>query len=168
MNPRKLVDRLMGWCPGYERASRFIPDRDISDKAVSVSLLAVLVTVIFSGAFSGVFRFMVILFTALVAVPVCWNVLRGEKAGGQEHTYVDPTVKPTPTERFGEFKIEGPGAEIGIYGPTRSSDRFYTGLMINREWLHPDILWYRKLLDRMKGSVERDEREATHEKESEH
>jgi hypothetical protein len=22
--------------------------------------------------------------------------------------------------------------------------------MINREWLHPDILWYRKLLDRMK------------------
>gem|GEM_PF-2145721 len=162
MNLRRVSDRLIGWCPGYASASRFIPDRDVSDKAVAVSLLAVLATIIFSGVFSGMFRFIVILFTALVAVPVCWNVLRGEKAGGQEHTYKDPSIRPTPTEEFGEFKIEGPGAEVPIYGPTRSTDRFYTGLMINREWLHPDIIWYRKLLDRMKGSKEKDEREALH------
>jgi hypothetical protein len=119
MNLRKLSDRLVGWCPGYESASRFIPEKDVSDKAAAVSFLAVLVTIIFSGAFSGVFRFIVILFTALIAVPVCWNVLREGKAGDQEHTYSDPSVKPTPTERFGEFKIEGPGAEAGVYGPTR-------------------------------------------------
>ena len=29
MNPRTLADRYMGWCPGYESASRFVPDRDI-------------------------------------------------------------------------------------------------------------------------------------------
>ena len=125
-----------------------------------MSLLAVLVTIIFSGAFSGVFRFIVILFTVLIAVPVCWNVLRKAKAGDQEHTYGDPSIKPTPSERFGEFKIEGPGAEAGVYGPTRSSDRFYTGLMINREWLHPDILWYRKLLDRMKTTKKKKNGEA--------
>lgn len=145
-----MCQKYLGWCPGFESASRLVPERDISDKAVAVSFLVVMVTIIFSGAFSGVFRFMVILFTALVAVPVCWNVLRKEKAGDQEHTYRDPSIRPTPSEKFGEFKIDGPGAEIGIYGPTRSSDRFYTGLMINREWLHPDILWYRKLLNRKK------------------
>ena len=167
MNLRRMSDRLVRWCPGYESASRFIPDRDISDKAVAVSLLAVLVTIIFSGVFSGVFRFAVILFTALVAVPVCWNVFRGEKAGDQEHTYGDPSVRPTPTERFGEFKVEGPGAEAGVYGPTRSSDRFYTGLMVNREWLHPDILWYRKLLDRMKATKRKEGGEAAHGADSE-
>ena len=161
-----MCQRYLGWCPGFESASRLVPERDINDKAVAVSLLTVLVTIIFSGAFSGVFRFIVILFTALIAVPVCWNVLREGKAGGQEHTYVDPTVKPTPTEKFGEFKIDGPGAENGIYGPTRSSDRFYTGLMINREWLHPDILWYRKLLDRMKASKRKKDREVTHKTDS--
>ena len=163
MNLRKLSDRLVGWCPGYESASRFIPEKDVSDKAVAVSFLAVLVTIIFSGAFSGVFRFIVILFTALIAVPVCWNVLREEKAGDQEHTYGDPSVKPTPTERFGEFKIDGPGAEIGIYGPTRSSDSFYTGLTINREWLHPDNAWYKKHLDRKKETKKKEGRKATHE-----
>ena len=166
MNLRRFSDRLIGWCPGYERASRFIPDRDVSDKAAAVSLLAVLVTIIFSGVFSGIFRFIVILFTALVAVPVCWNVLRGEKAGDQEHTYKDPSIKPVPTEKFGEFKIEGPDAEVGVYAPTRSSDRFYTGLTINREWLHPDILWYRKLLDRMKRTNKNGSREAIHGAES--
>jgi hypothetical protein len=122
----------------------------------------VLVTIIFSGAFSGVFWFIVILFTALIAVPVCWNVLREGKAGDQEHTYSDPSVKPTPTERFGEFKIEGPGAEAGVYGPTRSSDTFYTRLTINREWLHPDILWYKEHLDRMKETKKNGSREVIH------
>jgi len=143
----------MGWCPGYENASRLIPDKDVSDKVAAVSFLAVLVTIIFSGTFSGVFRFIVILFTALIAVPVCWNVLREDKAGDQEHTYRDPSVKPVPSERFGEFKIDGPGAEIGIYGPTRSSDGFYTGLTVNREWLHPDNVWYKKHLDEKKSKT---------------
>jgi hypothetical protein len=155
MNIRKLSDRLMGWCPGYENASRLIPDKDVSDKVAAVSFLAVLVTIIFSGTFSGVFRFIVILFTALIAVPVCWNVLREDKAGDQEHTYRDPSVKPVPSERFGEFKIEGPSAEIGIYGPTRSSDGFYTGLTINREWLHPDNVWYMEHLDKKKSKTEK-------------
>jgi hypothetical protein len=31
MNLRRLSERLVGWCPGYEGASRFIPDKDVSD-----------------------------------------------------------------------------------------------------------------------------------------
>jgi len=155
VNLRELSDRLIGWCPGYDNASRFIPDKDVSDKAAAVSLLAVLVTVIFSGAFSGVFRFIVILFTALIAVPVCWSVLREQKAGDQEHTYRDPSIKPVPSEKFGEFKIDGPGAEIGIYGPARSSDGFYTGLTINREWLHPDNVWYKEHLGKKKSKTKK-------------
>jgi hypothetical protein len=128
--------------------------KSIIRKGAAVVFTAAMMLAIFSGAFSGVTRFILLLFTALVGVPLCWLMLRGEKASGREHTYRDPTAKPTPTERFGEFKVEGPGAEAGIYGPTRSSDRFYTGLMINREWLHPDILWYRKLLNRMRKEKE--------------
>jgi len=125
-------------------------------KGAAVVFTAAMVLASFSGAFSGAAKMLLILFTALVGVPLCWLTLRGEKASDRERTYVDPSVRPTPTERFGEFKVEGPNAEAGVYGPTRSSDRFYTGLMINREWLHPDILWYRKLLDRMKDPKKKD------------
>jgi hypothetical protein len=127
---------------------------DAAKKWAAVAFTAAMALTIFSGTFSGVVRFILILFTALVGVPLCWIALRGEKAGGQEYTYGDPSIKPTPTERFGEFKVEGPNAEAGVYGPIRSSDRFFTGLMINREWLHPDILWYRKLLNRMRKEKE--------------
>lgn len=113
-----------------------------------------MVLIIFSGVLSGVLRFLFILFTALVGVPLCWVMFRGEKAGDQEHTYDDPSVKPTPTEKFGEFKIEGPGAEAGVYGPTRSSNRFFTGLMVNREWLHPDNVWYKEHLKKKQEKAE--------------
>jgi len=70
--------------------------KDAVKKGAAVVFKAAMVLAIFSGAFSGVTRFILILFAALVGVPLCWVALRGEKAGGQEHTYRDPSVKPRP------------------------------------------------------------------------
>ena len=147
----------MGWCPGYESAAEFIPDRDVNDKAVGAAFIVVMLTIIFSPTFSGVFRFALMVVTAFIGVPATWIAFRGEKAGYQEGTYPDPSVKPTPSERFGEFKIDGPLAELPVYGPTRSSLDYYTDMTIEREWLHPDILKLRELQEKRRKEAEENE-----------
>jgi len=59
--------------------------------------------IIFSPAFDGIFRFILMVFTAFIGVPAAWIILRGEKAGDQDHTYPNKATRPTPTEKFGEF-----------------------------------------------------------------
>ena len=93
---------------------------------------------------NGIIRFIIIAFAAFIGLPACWIKLRGEKAGPQEGTYPDPTKKSLPSEKFGEFNLDSPSAEASAYGPSRSSAGYNTDMMISREWLHPDILWYRK------------------------
>lgn len=66
-------------------------------------------------------------------------------------------MKPTPSERFGEFKIDGSGAEAPVYGPTRSSLDYYTDITIEREWLHPDILKLRELQQKRRKKAEEKE-----------
>ncbi|HUV55096.1 MAG TPA: hypothetical protein VMW03_07820 [Candidatus Krumholzibacteriaceae bacterium] len=154
MNLRKLTLRYMGWCPGYDSASRFVPDRDIGGRAVAAAFTAVMLIIIFSPAFNGLFRFALMVVTAFIGVPATWIAFRGEKAGYQKGTYPDPSVKPTPSERFGEFKIDGPLAEAPVYGPTRSSLDYYTDMTMEREWLHPDILKLRELQEEEEESRE--------------
>jgi len=112
---------------------------------VGIAFLVVMLTIIFSPAFKGIFRFILMVFTAFIGAPAVWIIFRGDKAGDQEHTYLDQATRPTPSEEFGEFKIDGPGAEAPVYGPTRSTADYYTDMTIEREWLHPDILKLREL-----------------------
>jgi len=145
MNLRKAFTKTFGWCPGYETASKLIPDSDVNDKAVGAAFLVVMLTIIFSPAFNGIFRFVLMVLTAFIGVPAVWIIFRGDKAGGQEHTYPDQSVRPTPSEKFGTFKIEGPGAEAPVFGPSRSTAGYYTSITMEREWLHPDILKVREM-----------------------
>ena len=133
MNLRKAFTKTFGWCLGYETASKLIPDRDVNDKAVGAAFIMLMLYIIFFSAFPGMFRFVLMVFTAFIGAPAVWIIFRGDKAGGQEHTYPDQAVRPTPSEEFGEFKIDGPLAD------------YYTEMTIAREWLHPDIFDMRKM-----------------------
>ncbi len=138
-------------------ASRFIPDVEVNVKAVGVAYIVLALAIIFSPAFDGIFRFILMVFTAFIGVPAAWIILRGEKAGDQDHTYPNKATRPTPTEKFGEFKIDGPLAEAPVYGPTRSSLDYSTDMTIEREWLHPDILKLRELQEeRRRKTVEKE------------
>ena len=81
MKLEKLTRIYFGWCPGYESASRFIPDRDVNGKAVGAAFIVVMLTIIFSPAFNGIFRFILMVFTAFIGAPAVWIIIRGEKAG---------------------------------------------------------------------------------------
>ena len=155
---RALTLRYMGWCPGVRSAARFIPDRDVNDKAVALAFLVVMFTIIFSPAFNGIFRFVLMVFTAFIGAPAVWIIFRGDKVGGQEHTYPDQAVRPTPSEEFGTFKIDGPLAEAPVYGPTRSSLEYYTNMTIAREWLHPDIFDVRERQEERRMKAEEKEK----------
>jgi len=158
MNLRVLTQKYMGWCPGVESAARFIPDRDVNDKAVGAAFIMLMLYIIFFSAFPGMFRFVVMAFTAFIGAPAVWIIFRGDKAGDQEHTYPDQAVRPTPSEKFGTFKIDGPLAEAPVYGPTRSSASYYTAITTEREWLHPDILKLRELQAERRRKAEEKER----------
>ena len=143
MNLRASFIKYLSWCPGYENASRFIPNRDIAGETVAILASAIMIILAFSNL-NGVIRFIIIAFSAFIGIPACWIKLRGEKAGPQEGTYPDPSEKPVPQEEFGEFNLDSSGAEAPVYGPSRSGASYNKDMMISREWLHPDILWYRK------------------------
>ena len=81
MKLEKLARIYFGWCPGYDSASTFIPDRDVNGKAVGAAFLVVMLTIIFSPAFNGIFRFILMVFTAFIGAPAVWIVFRGDKAG---------------------------------------------------------------------------------------
>jgi len=87
---RTFTLRIMGWCPGYDSASRFVPDRDIGGRAVAAAFTAVMLIIIFSPAFNGLFRFALMVVTAFIGVPATWIAFRGEKAGDQEATTLTP------------------------------------------------------------------------------
>ena len=90
LNLRTLADRYMRWCPGYENASRFIPDRDIGGRAVAAAFTAVMLIIIFSPAFNGLFRFALMVVTAFIGVPATWIAFRGRRRG----TRRAPTLTP--------------------------------------------------------------------------
>ncbi len=43
MNPRTTFKAILGWCPGFQSASRFLPDREISDKRIALSAIVLIV-----------------------------------------------------------------------------------------------------------------------------
>jgi hypothetical protein len=142
MNPNILFKKYLGWCPGAEAASKFVPDHDIAGETIAIFASALMLIISFSSL-KGVLRFIVMAFAAFIGVPACWIKLRGEKAGPQEGTYPENKDLP-PSEPFGEFNLDSPSAEASVYGPSRSTAEYNKDMMISREWLHPDILWYRK------------------------
>ena len=143
MNLKAVFDKYLGWCPGYENASRFIPDRDIAGETIAIFASTVMMILAFSNL-NGVIRFIIITFSAFIGIPTCWIKLRGEKAGPQEGTYPDTAERPLPHEEFGEFNLDSPDAEAPVFGPSRSGADYNKDMMISREWLHPDILWFKK------------------------
>ena len=165
MNLRKAFTNTFGWCPGYETASKLIPDRDVNDKVLGAAFIMLMLYIIFLSAFNGIFRFVLMVFTAFIGAPAVWIIFRGDKVGGQEHTYPDQAVRPTPSEKFGTFKIDGPLAEAPVYGPTRSSLDYYTDMTIAREWLHPDIFDVRERQEERRRKAE--EKEKPEEKKTE-
>ena len=143
MNPRIFLKKYLSWCPGIESASKFVPDRDIAGETIAIFSTALMLIIAFSSL-NGILRFIVIAFSAFIGIPACWIKLRGDKAGPQEGTYPEPVKEPLPSEEFGEFNLDSPSAEASVFGPSRSYAGYNRDMYIQREWLHPDILWYRK------------------------
>jgi hypothetical protein len=140
--------RLVAASPGYDSAEKFIPNRNIGAKTLAVYfvllLLAVVVVFPFEPYTSQAYiRFLVMAFMAFIGVPLMWRILREEMAGDQEGTYSEPSGE-TPSEKFGEFNLDSPAAEAPVFGPSRSSAGYNAEYLMEREWLHPDILWYKR------------------------
>ena len=38
MNPRVTFRAILGWCPGFESASRFLPDKEVSNRRIALSI----------------------------------------------------------------------------------------------------------------------------------
>lgn len=143
MNIKTIFLKYFGWCPGIEDASNFIKEPSLGDKILGILGLLLLLIIPFSPL-DGIYRFILMAFGAFIGIPVCWRLLRGDKAGPQDGTYPDKSERPLPHEEFGEFNLDGPSAEASVLGPSRSTGEYDADMMISREWLHPDILWYRK------------------------
>jgi hypothetical protein len=45
MNPRNTFKAILGWCPGFQSASRFLPDREVSNRRIALSAIVLLVAV---------------------------------------------------------------------------------------------------------------------------
>lgn len=150
LNLRKITLKYMGWCPGVESAARFIPYEEVGrGKLIWVLMMLALYVGIFSWL-PGVFRFLLILLS-LVVVPYSW--LRGEKAGDQEGSYPDP-AEPHAFGEYGEFREDGPRAELLAFGPVRSSDGYRAAYLMQREWVHPDFYRLRKSWERRRQRAE--------------
>jgi len=148
MNIREITRRYLGWCPGYDSAEKFIPDRNIGVKTLAVYFISLLLTVVIVFPFEphtsqAYVRFIVMAFMAFIGVPLMWGILREEKSGDQEGTYPEPSGE-TPSEKFGEFNLDSPAAEAPMFGPSRSCADYNVEYLMEREWLHPDILWYKR------------------------
>ena len=143
MNLRAIFEKYLGWCPGIENASEFSTDTSIYEKFLGVLGVLLLLIIPFSPL-DGIYRFIIMTFGAFIGIPVCWRLIRGDKSGPQDGTYPDKSERPFPHEEFGEFNLDGPDAEASVLGPSRSTGGYDADMMISREWLHPDILWYRK------------------------
>ncbi len=143
MNLRSLLKKYLGWCPGVENASTFIEMPSMAEKILGVLGILALLVIPFLPL-DGIYRFIIMVFSAFIGVPICWRLIRGDKAGPREGTYPDRSEKPLPHEEFGEFSLDGPSAEASVLGPSRSDGSYDADMMISREWLHPDILWYYK------------------------
>jgi hypothetical protein len=148
MNLREITRRYLGWCPGYDSAEKFIADRNIGIKTLAVYFMVFLLTVVVAYPFEpyisqAYIRFLVIALMAFIGVPLMWRILREEKSGDQEGSYPEPSGE-TPSEKFGEFNLDSPAAEAPMFGPSRSSADYNVEYLMNREWLHPDILWYKR------------------------
>lgn len=155
MNIRALFQKYLGWCPGVTGASGF-DQSSTSEKVAAIVALFILLLVPFAPL-NGIYRFILLVFAAFIGVPICWKLLRGEKAGPQEGTYPDQAKRPLPHEEFGEFNLDSPDAEVPIFGPSRSSAEYNKFMLVSREWLHPDILWFRRRFLKKKIKREQDE-----------
>ncbi len=104
---------------------------------------------------------LVVLLTFLIIVPYVWVKLRGERSGDPESRYLDPSIRPTPFEEYGEFKGEYiPQVEAGVYGPTRSSASYWTEYFTLREWIHPDFYQFRESLRKMRTKTAEKEKKS--------
>jgi len=149
MNLRDITRRYLGWCPGYESVENFVPDRNTGKKTLAVSFIVLLLSVVLVFPFEpftyqAYVQFMLMAFMAFIGGPIMWRIVREEKAGDQDGTYPTPPRQPLPRGEFGEFKMDSPAAEAPVFGPSRSSAGYNWEIMMSREWLHPDILWYKR------------------------
>ena len=101
-----------------------------------------------------------LIFSSLILVPLIWIELRGEKAGDQEGSYPDPS-RPLPDFHSDDpLEMGLPGAELGVFGPTRSTPQEYIDLQtVKHGWTHRDIIYYlRKFLRKKDQSSVTEER----------
>lgn len=98
---------------------------------------------------------LLVILSSLIIIPYIWVRLRGERARDPEGRYPDPSIRPTPSEEYGEFKGEGlPQAESGVYGPTRSSASYWTRYFTQRAWVHLDFYRLRESLRKTRTEAE--------------
>jgi len=84
-----------------------------------------------------------LIFSSLIFVPLIWIKLRGKKSGDQEGSYPDPS-RPLP-DFYSDDPMEMgiPGAELGVFAPTRSSPKTYMDFQtLKHGWTHRDITYY--------------------------
>ena len=48
-------------------------------------------------------------------------------------------------KKYGEFNIDGPSAELGVFRHSRSNAYYNLDLEVEKEWLHPDVTKLREL-----------------------
>ena len=106
----------------------------------------------------------ILFFSALILVPWIYSKLRPNEPPIKEGSY--PIKKTKITTKFGEFKSSDlPSADMPMTGPSMSTASRYTEMEIQKEWLHDDILRYRKLwLEKGKTKQENEKEESEYRK----
>ena len=95
-------------------------------------------------------------FSALILVPYLYRKLMPDEPGIIEGDY--PVEKSEVSSKFGEFDPSDlPGADMPVFGPSRSSPGMYVGMDVENEWLHPDVLLNRKLLKEKREHAEKEQ-----------
>jgi hypothetical protein len=85
----------------------------------------------------------ILMLTALMLVPWIYSKLKPNKPPIKEGNY--PIKKTKINTEFGEFNSRDlPSADMPMFGPSMSTAGRYTEMEIQKEWLHDDILRYRK------------------------
>ena len=102
----------------------------------------------------------ILFFSALILVPWIYSKLRPDEPPIKEGSY--PIKKTKITTKFGEFKSSDlPSADMPMTGPSMSTAGRYTEMEIQKEWLHDDILRYRKRWLEKRKTKQENEKEET-------
>jgi hypothetical protein len=148
MSLRSIIKAILGWCPGFEATSSFKQEKNMLSKTLAILGIAIMLYLPFSPL-DGILRFVLMAFSIFIGIPLCWRTIRGYK----ERIYPEPEKQTQSDEKFGEFKINDKYSVAYALDSSVSSPDYYLQTMIGREWLHPDILWYRKrFLEKKKDS----------------